>query len=543
MESLSGTILYYVVGPVHPRNAQHIAEAMPGWTFKLLYETDAWWMNREQMTQIPFEKFAFVNAEVPDTLCPKQINAVVFSTIQPRQAPMNLLSWALANHIPTIAIEESNQIALNHGAINNYLLPVDRILVASAAEKRGLLEAGVSKQRVNITGWPFYTGPGPGNSRTRRRAKVQLGLDPDRPVAALTLTALNDAGETTTVRRTQLELASQGLPEQYQLVIKPHPIEKMGTLMPFVNEYAPRSRVLDGSIPVNDLLQASDVLLNRGVSQVSIEALLGGIPVVVLSVGDKTPFHDLVPELVVEHSKDLTSALAHLYASTDPMRFYRTFFLEHIPHPFQARALTCKKILRVMDEDSLGTDQSEQWLDWALFQAWQLDRQKAFNVLNSGLLNHLLQQATALQRLIRFQASQADLTILENWYSHGYKEHVLRCLWVDFLDQKKQHPTSKNLNWMADFPPHVNTHLFLTHCTRWVRILLRSGHLQTAKEFVQKLHESQGHHLQIAQTYRDVRLYEGDMFPRARYELCQLARWGRKEFGIFRSILRNFLLK
>ena len=160
----------------------------------MIYEPNVRWLSQELMSQIPLGKVAFVNDDVPEVLSPSEIRAVVFSTVQPRQAPMNLLKWALEHRIPTIALEESNQIALNDGAINNYLLPVDHLLVASPAERRGLIKAGVSERRIEVTGWPFCLGSGESDPEHRQKAKTQLGLDPDRPVAALTLTAFNEIG-------------------------------------------------------------------------------------------------------------------------------------------------------------------------------------------------------------------------------------------------------------------------------------------------------------------------------------------------------------
>jgi len=265
---MSRIIVYYVVGPVHPRNLGLIAQEMLDWKFRVVYEQSVWWLSKERMAQVPLEKVALVDDRVPDTLWSGDVRAVIFSTVQARPTPINLLRATLERGIPMIAIEESNQIALNNGTINNYLLPVDRLLVASVSERTGMIEAGLPEQRVEVTGWPFYTGQVGKTLPNRARAKKeQFGLDKDRPVATLTLTALHDAGESPQVRRRQLTLAAQGLPPEYQLVVKPHPIEKRQVLMPFIRQYAPRAKVVEGSVPIDEVLEATDVLLNRGASQ------------------------------------------------------------------------------------------------------------------------------------------------------------------------------------------------------------------------------------------------------------------------------------
>ena len=140
-------------------------------------------MKPEMLRSLQFEKHAFVNGRVPDSLCDQALDAVVFSTAQVRHNPVALIRWAFERKVPTIAIQEVNQLGLNCGRVNHYLLPVDHILVASEIEMQHLLHVGVPEHRLHVTGWPFYNGPkGIDNSR-RREQKRSLGFDPDRPLA------------------------------------------------------------------------------------------------------------------------------------------------------------------------------------------------------------------------------------------------------------------------------------------------------------------------------------------------------------------------
>ena len=357
---MSGIIVYYVVSPVHTRNLELIAREMPDWTFRATYELANRWLNAENMAKVPFENVVLVDDQVPDALWSGDVRAVIFSTAQRWQAPINLLRSALEHDVPTIAIEESNQIALNHGTVINYVLPVDHVLVASSHERQGMIEAGVPERRVEVTGWPFYAGQIGKTAPDRLRAmKERLGLKPERPAATLTLTGLYDAGESPAVRRRQLTLAAQGLPPEYQLVVKPHPIEKLEVLMPFVTQCAPRAKVIEGMVRIDDVLEATDVLLNRGVSQVCIEALFREIPVIVLDTGVHTPFHGLAQDLIVEEPEDLARALARLLAERDPMQVYVPFREAHVPYPPQgARELTCRRIAEIATNGSHDPDRA-----------------------------------------------------------------------------------------------------------------------------------------------------------------------------------------
>lgn len=538
---MSRIIVYYVVGPVHPRNLALIAREMPDWTFRVTYEPHIWWLNAQNMAKVPFEKMALADHQVPDALWFGDVRAVIFSTVQPRQGPINLLRSAVERGVPTIAIQESNQIALNNGTINNYLLPVDHVLVASSHERQGMIEAGVADRRVEVTGWPFYEGQIGKTAPDRLRAmKECLGLEPDRSVATLTLTSLNDAGESPAVRRRQLILAAQGLPPEYQLVVKPHPIEKLEVLMPFVTQCAPRAKVIEGMMQISDVLEATDVLLNRGSSQVCIEALFREIPVIILDTGVQTPFHGLAQDLIVEEPSDLVRALAWLSAQDDPMRVYVPFKEVHVPYsPLEARELTCRRIADIAASSSHDPDRAGQWFDLALYQAWQLDRQIALEILSPACALDPDQPIDALKQLIRFQATRADLDALKRYVGSGFRGHLLRCLWIDQLDQRHERPMDADLEWMQAFPPPINTVWFVQHVSRWVDVLLRSGQSQAATALAQRLDEEFAHVRGTTDLVRDVELYLTGVSGRAKYFLYRMMKQTRATLRPVKRKLRK----
>jgi hypothetical protein len=517
---MGGTILYYVVGPVHPRNMRLLAEQLPDWTFHMIYESGMWWWDNRVLEAIPNEKISFSAYRFPKSLDPSEYSAVVFSTVQPRRGPIALLRWALEHKIPAIAIEESNQFGLIDGRMNNYVLPVDFLLVASSFEKQRIVATGVPEHRIKVTGWPFYSGVESVDDGLRRRRKIEMGLDPGKPVAALSLTALNDAGETPHVRRRQLTLAANGLPAEYQLVVKPHPIEKMDVLMPFVEECAPRATVVDGRGSVHDLLDGADILLNRGVSQVAIEALIHKIPVIVLSTGDKTLFHDTVPEVIVNGEDGIAAVLSRLAAKKNPLDLYGAFFAKHIPHPpMRARQLACREIVAIAKAENVEVDRAALWLDMGLYQGWQVNRRSAVKLLTEQKIGRAVEEAASLRRLLQLRADRGDLAALRRWYADGYRSYVLRCLWIDQLDRRRIPATDEDLAWMGDFPPVMNVHLFLPHCARWTRVLLRSGKRAVAEKFAANLADVYAEDQRVAATVGEMKLYMGNMLQRGEYQL------------------------
>ena len=93
------------------------------------------------------------------------------------------------------------------------------------------------------------------------------------------------------MRSQLLSLVCEGLPQDYQLLVKAHPSEDpQSTVLPFVRQYAPRAKVVDRYVPVQDVLGVSDILFNRGTSQVVFEALIRRLPAVIVPFGARTAF-------------------------------------------------------------------------------------------------------------------------------------------------------------------------------------------------------------------------------------------------------------
>lgn len=515
------TIVYYVVSPVHVRNVQLLAPELQDWNLRIAYEQENPWLNPGNMNSLPFETITLPPGEIPAALWAGTVRGVALSTAQPRPAPIHLVAAALERRLATIALEESNQIALNQGTVNNYVLPVDRVLVASEHEARGMAAGGFPQHRFEATGWPFYSGRvGAVSPQQRHARKVALGLDPERPVAALTLTGLYDAGESPAVRRRQLSLAAQGLPPAYQLVIKPHPIEKREVLQPFVDECAPRALVLEGMVKVEELLETSDVLLNRGVSQVCIEALFQQLPVVVLDTGIQTPFHSLAQDLVVEEPEELVGALERLAQEPEPMRLYAAFRQHHVPYPPQeARARTCRRIAQLCQDGEWDQAPGRQWFDLALCQAWKSGRDQAVQMATRPEVEASSCPGTVLSRLIQYQGSRADLEKLACYLGDGLQGQVLRCLWIDQLVRRSMRPEAADLVWMANFPPSLDAVWFIPHTRKWAFLLLRSGQRAHAEKLMERVRHQFIHVPGVPELVADVNTYASGFWGRARVAL------------------------
>jgi hypothetical protein len=536
---MKGRILYYAVGPVHPKNLQLIAEQLPDWTFTMVYESNVWWMDKKALEAIPFTKIPLSNKNLAKDFGGGDYDAVIFSSLQPRKEPLDLLRWASNKRIPAIAIEESNQFALNHGAINNYILPVDHLLVASPFERRFLTEReGIDPGLVEATGWPFYAGPKSSDARQKAESKLALGLDPKRPVISLTLTAFNDAGETESVRRRQLEMAASSLGEDCQLVVKPHPIEKMEVINRFVAKYAPMASTLEGAVPVNDMLNATDILLNRGVSQVSLEAIMRRIPVIVIDCGDKTPFHDFVPKIIAVDESSIKSILRRLQADQDPLQLYQEFCKEHIPYPpTESIIRTCRRIEEIAERGKKDHLSISYYLVMALFYAWKIGRGEGLDILQEAPGDR---GVSALRKLMSLQATQGDMEILQQEITGYYRLQVLRCLWLDQVDANSTMVVgAEDIEWMSHFPSRTNSHLFFSHCEIWFKVLLKRGYREIAESFLTHLDQSFANDEIMGRRLRDMRLYSGGIRDKGEYLLRFLYRKSQSKLGRVKAKIRQ----
>ena len=469
---MTGLINFYIVSTVHLKNVEILAQSLPDWDFRLLYEDYNPWINGQILEALPFESVAFSHDNMPNAIWQGQVDLLIFSTAQPRAALLSLLHDAFIRQVSTLAIEETMQISLNQGRVNNYVLPVDLVLAASNIEKTGMVRAGISQDRIIVTGWPFYTGKTEQTTdNERQHKKQQLGLDVDRSVAALTLTGLNEAGESPSVRRQQLRLAAQGLPEGFQLVVKPHPSEHLDVLMPFIQECAPDAVVVDGMVSVHDLLCASDVLLNRGVSQVCIEALLSQIPVVVLETGVSTPFHQAAPDVVVKKPNDLKALIARLFDGQNWHALYETFRTDYLPYTTdEARYATCRQIIACAHKEPQRPG-VQQWFELALLQGWRFDRYFAVNMLNEIDAKKHQPPVAELRKLLHYCATRNELDVLMRYVGQGFFSDVLKCLWIDQMVYQRGRPQDEDVILMDAFPPALNAVWFIPHVQTWIRLL------------------------------------------------------------------------
>lgn len=473
---MNGIILYYVVGLPHVRHAAALRPCLNGWSIRFVYEPALPWFAWRPPSLAGVEAVALRFRRLPKGLWRGRVGALLFATAQPRSAPIRLLAAAMERGVPTIGLEETYQMALNGGRVHNYVLPLDRVLVASAVERDGFVRAGVPPHRLEITGWPF--GPGqtaPIAVSRAQQARQRLRVDPDRRIAVLILSGLHEAGEDWEARHRQLALVVEGLPNEYRLYVRPHPAERLAPCRAWLARRAPAARLLEGSAPIEEVLEAADIVINRGASQVCMEALVRDLPLVILETAWPTAFYELMPEVVARAPAEVPVVLDRVLQPERRRALYERFLgTQVMAPPSVAREHVCRRMRDIAERGVASQDgeRSGQWFRLALYAAWRGERRVATQACAQAARSQTL-PCDALERLIRCRAQQGDLMSLQVAIGEAFDATILRALWIRQLWIQRAAPDEATQRWIGRFPPSVNTPWFVADTQRWAVVLQR----------------------------------------------------------------------
>jgi hypothetical protein len=484
-------LIYYPVSPVHIRNLGILAEKLESWIFRVIYNPNYEWFSSDKIAQYPFNCIPFVNDKPPEDLWTSDVRAVIMSTAQVRRQPFNLVKSALLRGIPTIAIEEVHQLALHDNRINNYMLPVDELLVASEKEREGFIDLGVPAKNVHSIGWPFDSRLIKNKPiKDRHELLHRLSIEEGRPVATLTLLMSSHFDsisiETDEIRRKLLSIVSEGLPSNYQLLVKGHPAEDHKGIREFIKKYAPRARLVDRYVDIQDVLSITDVLFNQGHSQVVVEALLRKLPVIIVPVDINTIFDGMPKDLIIHKPHDIPRALSVL--DNDPMAAYASFIQTHLSiPPKKALEFTVRLITDIANMRSVR-EPVEKLRELMLWEACFINRNQSndtLEVIRKNVGNDDLE--LSLERLVKCNANRDDIIKLLSWAGKSFKSHAIQNLWIDTMLKHDLKPEKEDFQLLMDFPPVMMGILFLSNAFRWRNHLLNHNQKHAAEMLYNRL--------------------------------------------------------
>lgn len=470
-EHHEGVILFNPVGTVHVRNMKILQRALPQFHFRALLRPRMPWFSTESKRNTFDVDYYTIQDEsaFDDRIFDGDVRAIILSIAMPDIWVLDLLERAHNRNIPVIAIEEVHQLALNCGSINNYILPLDRILAASPYEKENFIKRGHPENCVTDVGWPFYSGlartGGFSESMTLRRRICSQ----DDKVATLVLACLNDidssSRETRAVRKALLTIAHQGLPDNYKLAIKGHPNEPVDSIRKFADKYAPDAYVFGQEQDIHPVLSMTDLLLTRGNTQVAIEAMVRSIPICVIPAGINTVFNKDYPQVLCETPASLTLRIKN---HTGHNLREDNFLEKHLPDSPETALASCTKCIEQIartPEENIRKQKPAELTIYRNFIGFPKERDLQNILADAGLDSR---EKDSLYRILRFEAKEDDMIRIKKRYKGQSPAPFIDAFWIRQVreDSELIHITIKK-NLLSEFPPQENAFLFSNASATW----------------------------------------------------------------------------
>ena len=494
-------IAYYPTGPVHMRNLALLARALPQFAFRVFYRTRHPWFAPDKLAQYPYERVCDLDDRVPDELFQGDVRALVLAIAAAERMIGDLIENALEHDIPIIAIEEVVQLALNDNRINHYVMPVDHLMAASEKEKERFIQSGVRPEKVHVTGWPFYSGllEKPSDAR-KRELRANLALPQDKRIATLCLSKLRDVDdasplETPSVRQQILSVCARGLPADYHLAVKLHPVESLESGCQIIAPVLPNATIIRGDTPISNVLDASDVCLSRGNSQVVLESILRSIPALAIPAGIRTIL-DEIPDAVARNAAQLRGALARLSSGTS--LDYAEVIRQHFPlQPEDA----LRKVADCIEDIAANRRTNRDFRDWtnlALMRGFMNEPQAGIGLILNCLL--IAGQAAgpvvrALVSLLQRKAAASDIQALIADLGSAQRTPIIVAMYIRQLERSSSQPTAEDWSLIEEHfpcPPDMNAHYYIRYFVALCGLYLAAGRLNKAKRLLQWLKAEYG---------------------------------------------------
>lgn len=490
-------VLFYPTGIVHFRNLEILKKHLPGFRFRVVVEP---WVKEkapEALDRIYHKDTVFTeDGVVPDPVW-EDTHILFLSMAYPNPFRLHMVYEAAKRGIPVTAIEEVNQLALNDGIINHYFLPLDQLGVPSQVEKDRFMDLGLTEESVQVTGWPFFNEEAALKSDGCSAIRKQYNIPANKKCCLLVLGSLKERDmvslESSRVRKRILEIVSKGLPSDYQLLIKPHPIETEAALTD-IRLQVPDAVILGPKHPIEPLLVHSSLVINRGNSQVTLLALMKQKPVVIVPVGLRTVFHGVMDSVIADSPEQFASVVD--FYRQGLLDNYKPVLDSHFP---VTRAGALDRVKQLFTT-AAGTpppplsDTAGKMLYISMLYAFLGDLSKAERI--AGTIMKLAPDdpaAPLLTLLYHEKIEPADFSRLLELFPGKILRWHLQALYIRLLI----HNTPKGdmvqaVKLLAGFDGDVNPHYFIDDLVKRIELELIAGNRDTAEALMEKFREDYG---------------------------------------------------
>jgi 2-polyprenyl-3-methyl-5-hydroxy-6-metoxy-1,4-benzoquinol methylase/tetratricopeptide (TPR) repeat protein len=381
----SPLLLFYPTSPVHVRDIRLVIDKLFGWrSAAIVYNPLARVSPGVDvaLANEGLDAFKFDGETDLKTCLPGDTTILALGAVFEPFA-LDLFAWAKCRQIPVIAIQEAAQLALNQFDINNYDAPFDRLFVASSDEYERFLDLGYPSEMLRISGLlaneRFGVNPVRGNDAILQNFGIHDGTKPIVYTTSPLRGRLSLHNKDDLIFReavlTQIGIASRRTGRR--AVVKLHPNEDIEPARDLVQKIIPDAIVLGREVNIDELFPVTGVLVNRGNSQTSLEAVLRGVPTVIAACGLKTLFHDDGGAYVVDCIGELAEAIerAANQGSHDASRVKaKHFFLP----PEGVANFIAKEISNLSTKPQQATNDAWKWLIKSVLFVGRHDRALEF---------------------------------------------------------------------------------------------------------------------------------------------------------------------
>lgn len=482
-------ILFYPTGIVHFRNLEILKKSLPGSRFRVILEPWVKEKAAEVLENMEPGNLAVVENGQLSRDAWEHVGALFLSMAYPNRFRLELVYEAAKRDIPVMAIEEVNQLALNDGVINHYFLPLDYIGVPSNEEREKFLQLGVPEEAVMVTGWPFFDYETALKNLRHFDVRTKYNLPAEVKCCLLVLGSLKERDmvslETWKVRQEILRIVSGGLPDTYQLLIKPHPIETE-TGLAEIQKQVPDAIVLDPKIPIEILLSQSDLVVNRGNSQVALLAMILEKPVIVAPAGLKTIFHGTADFLISNSPAEFRRILED-YAGGEK-KDYSKVLSTHFPFT-QEQALEKVNHLFAAALEKGQTGSMDKKICISVLFAFLGDIGRAAEILVECPQH---EQVILLKKLYHHEIAPEEFKILLDYFPGKIMRWHLQALLIRFLisgKSNRKEGAEYRLSLLEGFDGEVNPHYFMEDIVKRVELEYRAGNEAKAEELIERFYE------------------------------------------------------
>lgn len=481
----NAVVLFYPTGIVHMRNLEVMRKHLPDFRFRVIVEP--WMIEKAPEVLEKIEKRDLVikeNKGLPQRVWETTVNILFLSMAYPNPFRLHLVDEAAQRDIPVMAIEEVNQLALNDGIINHYFLPIDYFGVPSVVEKGKFMELGVPGKAIEVTGWPFFDEEAAAKKRYDIDIKEQYAIPRDKKCCLLVLGSLKEYDmvslETRGVRFEILDVVSKGLPGDYQLLIKPHPIETKTALEEIKNQ-VPNAILLNPKHPIEPILAQSEVVVNRGNSQVTLLAMKQNKPLIVVPVGLRTIFHNSMNPVIANSSRQFKRILQHY--SSGQTEDYQKILRTHFPLTQEQALVKVKELFRAALEKGVF-DSSGKKIYISILYAFLEDTARAKEIADAVPENGIV---SLLKKLYDRIILPGEFKTLLNHFPGKITRWHLQALFVRvLLKSMKKNFLSQGVGLLEGFGGEVNPHYFIDEIIGRIELEYQRGDKAAAQQFFEK---------------------------------------------------------